>query len=225
LSGGGQYNAGAIDGTTTSGGFDEVLSGATASGTLVEAGGIEAAFSGGTTTGTMASGGGQYDFGVASGTVLDSGGYQLGEAGATATGTTSSSGGAQYVFGAASGEVVSGGSTGSDAVTFSGGGELKLDASASFGGTVAGFQAWDFLDLADVAFGPITSVSFTEATSNQSGTLTVTDGVNTASITLLGQYMASQFTSASDGHGGTVIGDPSVAAANNSASLVAPHQA
>jgi hypothetical protein len=48
----------------------------------------------------------------------------------------------------------------------------------------------------------------TEAGSNLSGTLTVTDGVNTANITLLGQYTASQFTSASDGHGGIVIGDP-----------------
>jgi hypothetical protein len=126
------------------------------------------------------------------------------------------SGGAQYVFGAASGavvssggnggamEVVSGGSTGSSAVTFSGGGELKLDASASFGGTVAGFRPGDFLDLADVAFGSTTSVSFTEATSTQSGTLTVTDGTHTASVLLLGQYTAGQFTLASDGHGGSL---------------------
>jgi autotransporter passenger strand-loop-strand repeat protein len=46
-------------------GFDEVLSGATATCTLVEGGGIEAVFSGGTTTGTAATGGGQYDFGAA----------------------------------------------------------------------------------------------------------------------------------------------------------------
>jgi fibronectin-binding autotransporter adhesin len=103
LSGAGLYNSGAIAGTTINGGFDEVLSGATASGTLVEGGGIEAVFSGGTTTGTMASGGGQYDFGVASGTVLDSGGYQLVEAGATAIGTTISSGGAEAVTGVVAG--------------------------------------------------------------------------------------------------------------------------
>jgi hypothetical protein len=37
--------------------------------------------------------------------------------------------------------------------------------------------------------------------------------------------MASQFTSANDGHGGTLIGDTSVAAANDSqpATLAAPH--
>jgi hypothetical protein len=40
--------------------------------------------------------------------------------------------------------------------------------------------------------------------------------VHTANITLPGQYVAGQFTSASDGHGGTVIGDPSVTAANDS---------
>jgi hypothetical protein len=95
----------------------------------------------------------------------------------------------------------------------------------SFGGLVAGFGAPDHLDLRDIAFGSSTSVSFTEAASNLSGTLTVTDGVNTTNITLLGQYMASQFTMTSDGHGGTVIGDPSVAAANDSnpATLAAHH--
>jgi hypothetical protein len=125
-------------------------------------------------------------------------------------------------------EVASGGSTGTGAVTFasSAGGTLQLDASVSFGGLVAGFGVPDHLDLRDIAFGSSTSVSFTEAAGGTSGTLTVTDGVHTANITLLGQCMASQFTSASDGHGGTVIGDPSVAAANNaSATLVAPHHA
>ena len=49
-------------------------------------------------------------------------------------------------------------------------------------------------------------VSYTEGINPMvSGTLTVTDGVNTASIMLLGQYMASEFTAASDGNGGTLI--------------------
>jgi hypothetical protein len=63
-------------------------------------------------------------------------------------------------------------------------------------------------------------VSFTEAGNNSSGTPDVTNGTHTAKVTLLG--LASQFTSASDGHGGTVIGDPSVAAANATATFVAP---
>ena len=49
------------------------------------------------------------------------------------------------------------------------------------------------------------NLSFTEAAGATSGTLTVTDGVHTASIQLLGQYMASEFVAASDGHGGTII--------------------
>ncbi|WP_291736527.1 hypothetical protein, partial [Bradyrhizobium sp.] len=40
------------------------------------------------------------------------------------------------------------------------------------------------------------------------GTLTVTDGTVTASVALLGNYMASTFTASSDGHGGTLVVDP-----------------
>jgi len=96
-------------------------------------------------------------------------------------------------------------------VTFEGG-TLLLDASPSFHGLVAGFGTSDQLDLLDIAFvsastkkGSTSHLSFTEAASNLSGTLTVTDGVNTASIQLLGQYTASEFVAASDGHGGTII--------------------
>jgi len=48
-------------------------------------------------------------------------------------------------------------------------------------------------------------VSFTGAASNRSGTLTVTDGVHTASIQLHGAYMVSGFVTAGDGHGGSLI--------------------
>jgi hypothetical protein len=37
------------------------------------------------------------------------------------------------------------------------------------------------------------------------GTLTVTDGVDTANIALIGQYTASEFALSNDGHGGTLI--------------------
>jgi hypothetical protein len=95
---------------------------------------------------------------------------------------------------------------------FQGAGSLVLDASASFHGLVAGFGASDQIDLRDIAFvtattkkGATTHLSFTEAASATSGTLSVTDGVHTASIQLLGQYTASEFVAASDGHGGTLI--------------------
>jgi hypothetical protein len=109
--------------------------------------------------------------------------------------------------------VANGGTIASPAqVTFSGGGTLWFDGGTGFGWTVAGIGLGDHIDLADVAFtaptikkGNGNEVSFTEAASDQSGTLTVTDGVHTASIQLLGAYIASDFVAASDGHGGTLI--------------------
>ena len=62
-------------------------------------------------------------------------------------------------------------------------------------------------------------MSFAEAGDNASGTLTVTDGANTANLTLLGQYVTAQFTSGGDGHGGTEIGDPPVMAMSEPASV------
>src|SRR5262245_8628475 len=67
----------------------------------------------------------------------------------------------------------------------------------------------DEIDLQGIAFGTTKKssahLSFTEAAGNLSGTLTVTDGVHTVSLELLGQYTASEFVAASDGHGGTLI--------------------
>jgi hypothetical protein len=40
------------------------------------------------------------------------------------------------------------------------------------------------------------------------GAALITDGSHTANLTLLGNYSLSQFTSATDGHSGTVITDP-----------------
>jgi hypothetical protein len=118
---------------------------------------------------------------------------------------------------------MSGGSTGSGPVTFatSAGGTLQLDDSPHFGGLVAGFGQPDFIDLRDIAFSSATTLSFTQAAGNASGTLTVSDGINTANITLLGQYSTAQFTKASDGHGGTFIGDPPVAQPDPVATTVA----
>jgi hypothetical protein len=95
---------------------------------------------------------------------------------------------------------------------------LQLDDSRNFGGLVAGFGVPDMLDLRDVAFiSGTTSVGFVEAPSNLSGTLTVGNGTpaTTANITLIGQYMASQFSITSDGMGGTVVTDPPVSSATD----------
>ncbi|SEC02388.1 hypothetical protein [Bradyrhizobium erythrophlei] len=85
-------------------------------------------------------------------------------------------------------------------------GTLKLDNSASFAGTVAGMTGADAIDFANISFANVHTPSFSGNASG--GTLTVTDGTLTASIALLGNYMASTFTTSSDGHGGTLVVDP-----------------
>ena len=44
--------------------------------------------------------------------------------------------------------------------------------------------------------------------SNTGDTVTAADGSHAASLALLGQFMASSFVTAGDGHGGTPIADP-----------------
>jgi hypothetical protein len=92
-----------------------------------------------------------------------------------------------------------------------------LDSAQTFTGLIAGFSSppgvSEAIDLEDISFGAGTKVTFTEAASNLSGTLTVTSGSETANLTLLGQYTTANFTASSDGHGGTLIKDPAVTAA------------
>jgi len=103
-------------------------------------------------------------------------------------------------------------STFAENLTFSGPrGVLALAKSQSYTGAITGFSktGGTSLDLADIGF-----VSAAEATFSgtaTSGVLTVTDGVHTARITLIGDYRASAFTASSDGHGGVVVVDPAAA--------------
>jgi hypothetical protein len=101
-------------------------------------------------------------------------------------------------------------------VSFSGSnmGVLALDQSQGFAGTVAGFGSQDQIDLGDIGFSANTTLGYAPNGENSGGTLTLNDGTNTASIALLGQYMASSFATASDGHGGTLITDPPAVAQN-----------
>ena len=72
--------------------------------------------------------------------------------------------------------------------------------------------------LVDIAFGANTTLAYTDA-GNNTGTLTVTDGTNTANIALLGQYVAADFALSAFG-GGTLITDPP---SNTTNALVNPH--
>ena len=95
-------------------------------------------------------------------------------------------------------------------VSFSGGdvGVLALDHSQHFTGTISGFGGPDQIDLGDVAFSTATTLAYAANAGGGSGMLTVSDGTDTANITLLGNYTGSSFALSSDGHGGTLITDP-----------------
>ena len=66
----------------------------------------------------------------------------------------------------------------------------------------------DTIDFADIDPSKVQPPSYTGDASG--GTLGVSDGAHSANIALLGNYLASTFTAASDGHGGTAVTDPAV---------------
>ena len=200
----------------TSGAVQIVSSGGIAGGTIVESGAVESAVSGGQAYSEIISSGGIVvvsSGGSAGAAVLD-GGYELVASGGIVSGATISGGTL---------EVASGGAIAHSVVEFAGAGTLQLDGGTGSGWLVAGFNTGDQIDFRDIAFtggttstrgkkGATGEVTFAETAINVSGTLTVTDGVNTANVTLLDQYTAgyfeytaANFTAASDGHGGTLI--------------------
>jgi len=104
----------------------------------------------------------------------------------------------------------------------SGADELVSDAAGTFHGTVADLGAGDQIDLAGVAFAPtVKKGQVGLSTSGGSSTLTVTDGVHTASVELLGAYMASEFVATSDGDGGSLITFTSATSTNGHGNAVA----
>jgi hypothetical protein len=132
------------------------------------------------------------------------------------TGTLWADGGNVTVEGAVTGggnAEISGGATlefaaGSDAVvSFDAGasGTLKLDRSAGFTGTLAGFGAGDALDLGDIAFGSDDTLGYAANAAGTGGTLTLSDGTHTASLALLGQYAAAGFAIGADANGGMLV--------------------
>jgi len=135
------------------------------------------------------------------------------------------------VTGSGFGEVVNGTlrfaatSTFNQNVTFASGskGTLELAHGQTYAGRISGLSTTgaNFLDLDDIAFGVTTTTKY--AGTSAGGVLTVTDGAHTASIKLIGDYTASTFVAATDGHGGTLIHDPAKAPAKAPPASGAPH--
>ena len=82
----------------------------------------------------------------------------------------------------------------------------------SHGGTTS-------LDLRDIGFVSASEAIFSGNVSG--GVLTVSDGTHTARIKLLGDYTKATFTASSDGHGGTVVVDPSTSTVHGFAAAMA----
>ncbi len=94
-------------------------------------------------------------------------------------------------------------------VAFQGsGGSLKIDDARYAVATVAGFDASDTIDLANMA---ISSATLGYSGDASSGTLTVTDGAHTTWLAMIGNYAAANFHLADDGHGGTMVTGSSTA--------------
>jgi autotransporter passenger strand-loop-strand repeat protein/uncharacterized repeat protein (TIGR03803 family) len=226
-----QYVFGIATGTTVAdlgGGQQNIYAGGMATGTTLHFGGIQVDWGAadtttvesgafqyvwGTATNTSINGGNQYVWGTASNTTISSG-VQYVASGGTANSTTIDGGWTEHVFaGGAAHDVTFGGPNAT----------LALDKASALTGTISGWQVGDHIDLGDILFNqPGTTLGFTENAAITGGTLTVSDGSHVASMALLGQYMASSFALSSDGHGGTFVTDPAVAA---QATIATPHHA
>ena len=78
-------------------------------------------------------------------------------------------------------------------------GTLVLDQSENFSGHIFGFGNHDQIDLGDVAFSTLTSLTYS------TGHLAVSNGNNSVSLSIEGSYSSSSFSISTDGHGGTLI--------------------
>ena len=95
------------------------------------------------------------------------------------------------------------------AVTFTGTtGTLKLEDPQAFTGLISGLAGADAIDLSGFAYGANLQATYLGNASG--GTLTVTDGAETARIALSGNYLSSTWAVSSDGKGGTTVVDPTL---------------
>ena len=83
-------------------------------------------------------------------------------------------------------------------------GTLQLDnsstAASKFSGTVSGWANGDAIDFTDINFGG-SSFQYTENATHSGGTLLVTDGTHTSSITIVGAALSTHFQLNGDNNG------------------------
>ncbi|HEY2210610.1 MAG TPA: adhesin, partial [Bradyrhizobium sp.] len=83
-------------------------------------------------------------------------------------------------------------------------GTLKLGDSFHFKGSISGFDSSDRIDLANVDFSTA-SIGYRENVAGTGGTLTISDGAQTAELSLLGHYSADNFSVVTDQAKGTFV--------------------
>jgi hypothetical protein len=83
-------------------------------------------------------------------------------------------------------------------------GTLKLDDADTFTGSVSGFDGNDQIDLSDIDLASAV-LNYVENQAGTGGTLTVSDGVDTAKIDLIGHYALEGFHATADNGAGTVV--------------------
>ena len=184
-------SGGIASGTIISSGDSEIVSsGGIDIGATVYNGGSQTILAGGTSSATVLDGSAtQYAYGIASGTSVGSGDTQFIEAGGLAVGAIIQSGGEEIISagGTASGTAVN---SGSDEIVLSGG--VATGTPLRSGGTI------------DVAYLP--NVSGGSATLDQAtDVLTVSEGGQTYTQQLSGNYAGYSFNLAPDGNGGTDV--------------------
>ncbi len=100
-------------------------------------------------------------------------------------------------------QTLTGGGAGKETmIGFAGGGDTFKDTAALFNGdAIKNFAAaGDVLDVTDLNPATVAQPVWTQNTA-ASGTLSLTDGTHSASITLFGQFVAAGFHTAPDGSG------------------------
>jgi fibronectin-binding autotransporter adhesin len=85
------------------------------------------------------------------------------------------------------------------------GGKLQIDASSFGGGSISGLTAGDEIDLSTIGYGPNTTGTYVSNAAHTGGVLTISNGANSISMTLVGDYSNAHFAGSSDGGNGTLI--------------------
>ena len=183
--------------------------------------------------GTIGDGSGKLTLDNNAGAIDAQGGTLTIDTGSTVTnaGTLEANGGTlkilDAVTGAGSATVTGGGtlelgSTDAEAASFSGSsGTIALDRQDlhDFTGTISGFASGETIDLKALTFAVTEAYQWTENQGGTGGTLTVTSGNASESVTLAGSYVTNDFALTTDAGSGTDVvagpGPVSVSVAGN----------